>query len=120
MMPSKRWKSCRWTCRRGFEGVAAGIPVAFLNDMKATRTMRRFAGLASGNGRTARLLRTVANELERLGVRWNAADEESANYFDWATWMTLSPADADYEAVTLKAPRGISGCLLVHRAVLHS
>ena len=82
--------------------------------------MRRFARLTGGNGRTARLLRTVANELERLGVRWKAADEDSATYFDWANWMALSPADADYEAVTLEAPRGITGWLVVHRALRQS
>ena len=88
--------------------------------MAKGRTLREFAVMTDAKTRTARLLRTVANELERLGVRWNADEDESVTYSDWANWMTVSPSDSEYEAVTLKAPRGISGCLLVHRALLET
>ena len=80
--------------------------------MVKQRTLRKFAGLNNATARTARLLRTVANELERLGVRWSSDEDESVTYFDWANWMTVSPKDSEYEAVTLNAPRGITGCLL--------
>ncbi len=68
--------------------------------------------------RTERLLRSVANELERLGVRWHEQEDAGTAFFDFASWMTVSPSDSDYAAVKLKAPRGIECCLLVHRAVL--
>ena len=70
--------------------------------------------------RTVRLLRTVANELERLGVRWNEQEDAGGAAFDFASWMTVSPSDSEYEAVQLKSSRGVEGCLLVHRAVLES
>jgi hypothetical protein len=88
--------------------------------MARRRTLREFAGTTDAKTRTARLLRTVANELERLGVRWNEQEDAGTAFFDFASWMTLSASDSDYEAVSLKAPRGIKGCLLVHRAVLQS
>jgi hypothetical protein len=81
-------------------------------------SIRKFASVSSASSRAARLLKTVANELQRLGVRWTAPDDDQTVYSEWADWMTLSPADHQYEAVTLSAPRGIRGCLLVHRAVL--
>jgi hypothetical protein len=86
----------------------------------AKRTVREFAAVNSANSRTARLLRSVANELQRLGVRWSADEDESTAFADWATWMAVPAEDAEYKAVTLKAPRGFRGCLLVHRAVLQS
>ena len=88
--------------------------------MAKRRTLREFAGITDAKSRTARLLRTVANELERLGVRWNVDEDESVVYSDWANWMTVSRSDSEYEAVTIKAPRGISGCLLIHRALLET
>lgn len=86
--------------------------------MSRRRTLRKFAGVTSAKNRTTRLLRTVANELERLGVRWNATAEDA--YLDLANSMTVSPSDSDFEAVSLDTPRGIRGCLLVHRAILSS
>lgn len=80
--------------------------------------MREFVGATDANSRTGRLLRTVANELQKLGVRWTPTDDENTAYAEWVDWMTVSPADRDYEAVTLDAPCGIRGCLVVHRAVL--
>ena len=87
--------------------------------MAKQRTLREYVGMTEAKTRATRLLRTVANELERLGVRWNADEDESVTFFDWANWMTVSPADSDYEAVTLNTPRGIRGCLLIHRDLLH-
>jgi hypothetical protein len=85
--------------------------------MSKEPTKREFADANGITSRTARLFRTVANELERLGVRWNSVEEESVTYMDWANWMGLSPTDAEYRAVELKGPRGIHGCLFVHQAV---
>jgi hypothetical protein len=87
--------------------------------MAKRRTLREYAVMADAKTRTTRLLRTVANELGRLGVRWNADEDESVTFFDWANWMTVSPADSDYEAVSISTPRGIRGCLLIHRDLLH-
>lgn len=84
------------------------------------RTMREFAGVSGASGRAARLLKTVANELQRLGVRWTLPHDDQTVSTEWVDWVTLSPADREYEAVSLSAPTGIRGCLLVHRAVLQS
>lgn len=87
--------------------------------MPRRRALREFAGATDdAKTRAARLLRTVANEFERLGARWHEQEDAAAAYFDFARWMTVSPSDSDYEAVMLNAPRGIRGWLLVHRAVL--
>ena len=88
--------------------------------MRKRRTIREFVGATDANSRTGRLLRTVANELRRLGVRWTPPDDDNTAYAEWLDWMTVSPADRDYEEMKLSAPRGIRGCLVVHRAVLES
>jgi hypothetical protein len=82
--------------------------------------MREFVAMTDAKSRTARLLKTVANELQRLGVRWTAPDDEGTAYAELLDSMTVSPADSDYEAMRLDSPRGVRGCLLVHRAVLES
>ena len=87
--------------------------------MPKRRTMREFVAASNASTRAARLLRTVANELQRLGVRWTPPEDDHTAYAEWLDWMTVSAADRDYEALRLDA-RGIRGCLVVHRAVLES
>ena len=111
-----RWRIYRSISQREFNGALGGTAVALLNCMARRRTRREFAGAPDAKSRTVRPMRTVAHEMERLGVRWSAEDDDSVAYFDWANWMTVSPNDSDYEAVSLKA-RGVEGCLLVHRAL---
>jgi hypothetical protein len=85
----------------------------------AKRTVRELVGMTDAKARTARLLRTVAHELERLGVRCNAEEDDSVAYFDWAIWMAVPANDSEYEAVKLKTD-GFKGHLLVHRGFLEN
>jgi hypothetical protein len=81
--------------------------------MSKRREERRFGSASDTESCIARLFRTVAQELERLGVRWPSSDDEAETdrNFDLFAWIAFAPRESDYQSVRLRAPRGArAGC----------
>ena len=90
--------------------------------MSKRQEKRRF-GASDTESRTARLFRTVAHELERLGVKWPSGDGEADSAdrnSDLLAWIAAAPRESEYQSLKLRAPRGCTGWLLIHRSVLTS
>jgi hypothetical protein len=91
--------------------------------MRKRQEKRRFSTGSDTASRTARLFRTVAHELERLGVRWPSGDGEAESAdrnSDLLAWIAATPRESEYQSLKLRAPHGCTGWLLIHRSVLTS